>query len=264
MVDWADSRGVLHANVARKKFRLARHAPAPELAPFVEHYWVVEYDLRGQPPYQQRVLPHPSVNVTVTGGWSRVAGVIRGHFDETLCDAGRVFGARFRPGGFRPFLDAPVSAVTDRFIPLPEIFGPGALEAADAVLVAAGDSDAAVEMDRLLLLAAPRIDPVVDEVAAIVGLIAADPGLLRVGDLAARLGIGVRRLQRLFAEYVGAGPKWVIRLYRMHEAVQRVEAGGEVGWAALAAQLGFSDQPHFVRDFTNLVGVPPTRYGGDA
>ena len=36
-----------------------------------------------------------------------------------------------------------------------------------------------------------------------------------------------------------------------------IEAGGEVDWAGLAAELGFADQAHFINAFTALVGVPP-------
>lgn len=37
-------------------------------------------------------------------------------------------------------------------------------------------------------------------------------------------------------------------------------AGGRIDWAALAADLGYADQRHVVRDFTAMVGETPTRY----
>jgi AraC-like DNA-binding protein len=75
----------------------------------------------------------------------------------------------------------------------------------------------------------------------------------------------VRRLQRLFAEYVGAPPKYVLRRARLHEAAARADdaaSGAGVDWAALAADLGYSDQAHLTRDFTAAVGAPPGRYAG--
>ncbi|MFD1322814.1 DUF6597 domain-containing transcriptional factor [Micromonospora sonneratiae] len=268
-MDWPDDRGILWARTAREKFRYGRRAPAPELAPFVTHYWLVEYDLRGEPPYRQRVLPHPSVNLTVAGPRARIAGVIRGHFDEILRDAGWVLGVRFRPGGFRPFLGAPVVTIANRFLPLTEVLGAGAAVRQDAVPgpTAGPGASSGVDwdvltarMDALLLAARPAVDPMVAQMDALVDRIAADPGTVRVDDLARRTGIGARRLQRLFAEYVGASPKWVIRLYRLHEAAQRAASGEKVSWAALAVELGYSDQAHLVRDFTALVGVSPARY----
>jgi hypothetical protein len=39
--------GILNARAAREKFRFSEPRPAPALAPFVEHYWIVAWDLRG-------------------------------------------------------------------------------------------------------------------------------------------------------------------------------------------------------------------------
>jgi len=93
-----------------------------------------------------------------------------------------------------------------------------------------------------------------------VARIVADPGLTRADDLAREFGLGIRRLQRLFAEYVGVGPKWVIRRYRLHEAAAAAAGGAGPDWVGLAADLGYSDQAHLVRDFSAMVGVPPARY----
>ncbi|GAB2957053.1 helix-turn-helix domain-containing protein [Micromonospora polyrhachis] len=279
---WPDDRGFVHVRAARERLRYARWRPAPELAPFVAHYWIVEYDLRGESPYRQRILPHPSVNLVVTDGRARptaagptrswIAGVIRGHYDETLRDTGWVVGARFRPGGFRPFLGMPVATITDRFLPLTEVFAAG--EAAvrqltidlghtpgdDADDTGSGRQALLNQLDALLLAAGPVIDPTAAEVDGVVARIAVDPAIARVDELARQAGTTPRQLQRLFAEYVGASPKWVIRLYRLHEAADRAASGEKVSWAALAAELGYSDQAHLVRDFTAQVGAPPARY----
>jgi AraC-like DNA-binding protein len=249
--------GILHARAAEQKFRFSSAAPTPALAPFVEHFWFVEWDLRGQDPYEQHVLPYPSVNVTFKPGRCRVAGVPKGRFSEVLAGAGRVFGVRFRPAGFRPFAGGPVSAFTDRFVPVSEVFGQ---ELADGVLAADNDGALAL-MEAFLIQRAPtRPDPDAALADAIADRIATDPGVTRVADLAAEFGVGMRRLQRLFADYVGVGPKWVIRRYRLHEAAARAAEGGPVDWVGLAADLGFTDQAHLTHAFTAIVGVPPARY----
>ena len=94
----------------------------------------------------------------------------------------------------------------------------------------------------------------------IVERIIADRSLLRVDQVAAEFDIGVRRLQRLFADHVGVSPKWVIQRYRLFDAVEAAARGDEVNWADLAVQLGYSDQAHLVRSFTAAVGMPPDRY----
>jgi AraC-like DNA-binding protein len=157
-----------------------------------------------------------------------------------------------------------VSAITDRFMPIEEIFGPEARAVADAIIAAPVADDAIALMEDFLRSRMPdRPDPLIAEMAEIVDRIAADPALSRVDVLAADLGIGIRRLQRLFADYVGIGPKWVIRRYRMQGAADRAASGTDVDWAGLAVDLGYADQAHFTRDFSATIGTSPAQYAQD-
>jgi transcriptional regulator GlxA family with amidase domain len=64
-----------------------------------------------------------------------------------------------------------------------------------------------------------------DNVARIVGMVydvAEDRTILKVEDLVERYCMNKRTLQRLFAKYVGVGPKWVIQRYRLHEAAEQL------------------------------------------
>jgi transcriptional regulator GlxA family with amidase domain len=88
--------------------------------------------------------------------------------------------------------------------------------------------------------------------------------LLRVDQVAERHDLSRRALERLFARYVGVGPKWVLARYRMHDAVSALDAGYAGSLADLAATYGWFDQAHFGRDFTALVGVPPRDYRSTA
>jgi AraC-like DNA-binding protein len=254
--------GVLHAAAAATRFRLARYDPPADLAAFVDFFWVVRWDLRGEPPHEQAILPHPNVNLAFEVAGAAVFGVDRTIFTRRLTGAGKALGVRFRPGGFRPFYSAPIFTLNDHVVPAQGIFGQVAERAAEAVM-AAGSDEAMTEIAAGLLRgASPRPDPVIDQVAAAVTRITADPGLRRVAQLADACGIPERRLQRLFAEYVGVPPKWVMRRARLHEAALRAETGGAVDWAALAADLGYADQAHLTRDFTATLGVPPSQYTG--
>lgn len=52
----------------------------------------------------------------------------------------------------------------------------------------------------------------------------------------------------------------MIARYRIHEALERIHGNKTENWAALAADLGYSDQAHFIRDFKALVGSTPLAY----
>jgi AraC-like DNA-binding protein len=255
------ARAVLHNPVAGTAFWLHRFAPAPALAPFLDVYWAVRWDLRGQPPQEQRVLPHPVVHLVVGRGRPAIQGPVTGQYTHPLRERGRVIGAAFRPGGFHPYLRRPVAELTDRRYPIEQLLDwidPDALE--DAVSHAEDDAGMASALEAALIQRVPERDPVAEEVGGYVAMVAADPAITRVEALADRLNTSIRTLQRLFERYVGVGPKKVIRRYRLHEAAQRVAQGTDQNWAALATELGYSDQAHFTRDFTALVGTSPARY----
>lgn len=248
---WVDPYAGLDA------FTFTRYAPPPGLAAHVDHFWVVTWTGLAEP-YEQRIVSHPTVNMVITGDFHRVVGVIRGGFSYTMRDSGRVLGTRFRPGGFRTFLGAPVSTLTGRFTEIGEMFGTAGTALVEQVL-AEPDARAAVTLvETFLLDLGPGQDPLAEEAAALVDLAEDDPSMTRVDELAARSGRPMRSLQRLFRDYVGIGPKWVIRRFRLHEAADRIYQGLDL--ATLAAELGYADQAHLTRDFTAAVGMPPSAY----
>ncbi len=251
-------RGVLHWRPRLPTPGYGRFWPSPELAGFVEHFWTVSWDLDVSETHE--VLPHPSVQFVLEATGSHVVGVWRGRFTTRLEGRGRVLGTKFLPGGFRPFLGAPVSTLAGRKVDPREIFGDD-FPVLEARALADPDSAAALaKIDAFLRERCPAPDPQVELVRRITDRAAADREITRVEPLAAIFGLGTRGLQRLFADYVGASPKWVIQRYRLHEASERIARGEVADWAALALDLGYADQAHFIRDFRRLVGRTPAAY----
>lgn len=233
-----DSRGIVDPDRLRRRVSFRRHLPTAALRPYVEHYWLIDWDLAE--PFEQQVVPHPAVNAVFQRAdpgpeVAEIVGVGQKLFAIRLAGTGRVCGVQFRPGGFRPFWKR-------------------------SVAVCAGtDEDRCRALDAFLRARSPEPDPSAEKAMALVDLIRTDRSVLRVDDFAGRAGLPTRRLQRLFLEYVGVSPKWVIRRYRIQEAIERA-AGGRPDWASLAADLGFSDQAHLVREFTAVIGMAPAAY----
>jgi hypothetical protein len=108
----ASHRGILNPASGRAHFRLTRHEPAADLAPWVERHWVVRWDLRGREPYLQETLPHPCVNVVVEDRHGWVFGVGTERAGRLLEGRGEAVGTKFRPGAFAPFSPLPVAGLT--------------------------------------------------------------------------------------------------------------------------------------------------------
>jgi AraC-like DNA-binding protein len=153
-----------------------------------------------------------------------------------------------------------VATLTDRRVAVAEVFGPAGDRLVAELLAADGEARLVAVAEAFLLARPPAPDPNVPLVNRVVDQIMADRDVTRVADVTDRTGMGTRRLQRLFATYVGVPPKWVIRRARLHEAVERLDRGDDVDLAFLARELGYFDQAHFTRDFRSAVGRPPTAY----
>lgn len=230
--------------------RFQRHefvAPSADLAAYVSRYWMASWSY--DRPYRQLIRPSLSVHLSFRDGLAEVHGVTSRYVHRELVGEGHVLGVEFRAGCFRPFLGAAVRSITDRVVPADPIF-PG--------IPAAEPSVEAVE--ALLRDHRPEQDPNVGRVCEMLDVIAGDPAIKRIDLLAQRFGTTPRHLQRLFAEYVGIGPNWTIRRYRLEETTDRMASGATIDWPALAAELGYADQSHLVRDFSRLFGESPTRY----
>ena len=264
---------MLWPDAARRHFTLTRPAAHPDLSPWVERYWTVRWELPPGASYASTVLTHPTVHLTVESGAgprhgfampaALVHGVVSRTFTVELTGTGRVFGVKFRPGGFGAFTGRDVASLTDRVVPLADIVG----ESADDLLrdVCAADDDRATRlMDTFLLERRAAPDERYDELLRIIAGMLADRELVTVQAVTARFGIGARTLQRLFRRYVGVGPKWVLQRFRLHDAQLLLESGDAPDLATLAADLGWSDQAHFSRDFQSTVGTPPGRYASGA
>jgi AraC-like DNA-binding protein len=249
---------ILRPSEARQAIDVRRVSPSPVLEPYVAYHWYVGW--RADQPHQQQVVPQPLVHVVAESGRLLVHGVSREPFFRTLSGSGHALGAAFHPGGFRPFLRRGVGALCDVVVPAGELFDLDDRAVADRI-TATSDVPVMVEaLESYLLALSPEPDPAVDQVRDLVRLAEVDRGITRADQLAARGAMSLRSLQRLFSEYVGIGPKWVISRWRILDAAAAAHSGEPVDWAALAVDLGFSDQAHLTRAFTAVVGTPPVTY----
>ena len=252
-------RGVLH-RLPIGEFAHGRVAAPPDLADRVEHFWCVRWNLDGLPPQVQETLPHPNVHIVVEPGEAAAWGVHSGRWTRTLAGRSMAFGIKCRPGAFRALLGRSVASIADASIALDELFGSDAAALNEVLARDNDDAAAALLASNFLRAHLPPADERALLAGRIVDSVVDDRELHSADELAARFGMSLRALQRLFSDCVGIGPKWVIQRYRLHEALARVQAGQDVAWATLAQDLGYFDQAHFIADFRKLVGRSPADY----
>lgn len=254
------ARGVLRRPLPEGKFHHSRRAPADDLSFWIAHYWLIEWDLRGREPHTVETVPHPNIHLVMGDEGVTVSGVQTQRFVRQLEGRSQVFGVKFRPGGFRGFSDAPVVEIADRVIPASEIFDPAIETFAGVALSSAPEDERIAAANQFFRALNPQRNRSIEQADRLVRQILDDPEIKSVDDLVDRSGVGKRSLQRIFGEYVGVSPKWVIRRYRLHELVETLNSGAEPDWAQLALELGYFDQAHMINDCKLVIGRSPAQY----
>ncbi len=97
---------------------------------------------------------------------------------------------------------------------------------------------------------------------AVLGLAEQNPSL-RVAEVLEVTGLSAKRLTARFRAQVGLAPKAYLRVRRLQAALRQLDGAAErgtVNGAAVAADLGYFDQPHFVREFRSFTAATPTQY----
>lgn len=253
-----DPRGVLHP--ARLP-AFARLAPGPELQELVAWFWRVDWDLAAGRTLRQELLPFPLLNLVVQPRSVTLCGPATGSSHKDLSGRGWAVAALLRPAASSAF-DVRPALLLDREV---EFAAPGLLEAVRAakqLRKPAGDSPADCVQAFSAWLAGQLPKPSAAGLAAngMLDAVANDPQILRVSQLAAQLGLSVRSLQRLSERHLGIPPLAVIRRYRLQEAARQLRDQPRASVAAVAAQLGYSDQAHLAADFRRVVGSSPISY----
>ncbi|MFE4463102.1 DUF6597 domain-containing transcriptional factor [Nocardia tengchongensis] len=259
------AKGILRPRQQNAANNHARLPAGERVARYVEWYWAVRWDRRGEPPFLAEVLPYPCVNLTFERTHERtgvfVTGVWTTKYVRELAGAGETFGVKFRAGGFGAFTGLDVGALSDTSVPAAQIF-PAADALSEAVL-ATDDTLRRRELIEDFLVAAQGAEGdqrAYRQVLAIIEAMEHDRDLTRVDQVTERFDIPVRTLQRLFRRYVGAGPKWVLRRYRLQDGAHLLAEGRTSDLAALALELGYFDQAHFSNEFAKEIGMPPLEY----
>jgi AraC-like DNA-binding protein len=270
------TRGVLYPARLPTFHRL----PAPSA---VEHlvrwFWIPEWDLDPGRVSRQEIVSYPATNLVVESDLVGLAGPTTRASHRDLRGSGWSVGALLRPAAVPAFTHEP-TALRDRYVELdlPDLHRgvaaamtspAGRREHEGQPKHAEREGSADREARRVAAVTvfagwlAERV-PEVDDEALLANTLAdtveSDPGVVRLEDLAARLAVSVRTVQRLARRYVGIPPAAMIRRRRLQEAAERVRTDPEVDLSAVAADLGYADHAHLTNDFRTVLGFTPSAY----
>jgi len=253
-------------------------APMPALRPFVKLLWASEESLprRSGCPVRELVLPTGAMHLVVRlsdhplrlyehlddpvgdiVGHAVVGGARAAAYVRDVSSPARAVGAQLLPGAAHLLFGARADELAGRHTPLEDLWGRSTGEARER-LIAAGPAGRQLDVFESLLAARlPRVHGLHPAVAHALERFSTTHEVRRVVK---ESGYSHRRFIEIFRAAVGLGPKLYCRVLRFQGALDLVASRPEVALVDVALEAGYSDQPHFQREFRELAGVSPARY----
>lgn len=251
--------------------RLVR-VPSPALRPFVKQLWVSEDTVAVAE--REHVLPTGGMHVVFrlsdhplrlfdapddttgrTVGLAVVGGARAAFYIRDVSHPLHSVGAELRPGAAEALLGAPADELAEAHTSLADLWGRSADEARARLLDTNGPGRR-LDLFEALLVARLRPGPALSPaVGHALSRFTADADVRHV---VAETGYSHRRFIALFRGAVGLTPKRYCRILRFQRTLGQMTAATPPADLALAA--GYSDQPHFNREFREFVGMSPGTY----
>lgn len=252
------------------------YRPGPGVAQYVDFYGYWER-LTGEP-HRSRALPRGAATVIIDIGGrpeidfyagdgrtrldvppSFIAGAGTASYVTRIDAAQTVLTVHFKPAGAAAFLGAALGELENACVGLADVWGPPAALLRDRLLEAASAADRVTLVESFLLSRRRLPDPRPSaEIMMVLRAVETQPSL-RISQLRAALDWSPRRLTARFRDEVGLAPKAYQRVRRLQGALRGLDHPARRG-ADIAAELGYFDQAHFVREFREFTGMTPTQY----
>jgi AraC-like DNA-binding protein len=255
-------------------------APIPELTPIVDCIWTLESEPGDAGGHVEPVLPDgcPELVMHFGDGFERVFPNGTSERQSDILFAGQLtsplalrptgvvatLGVRFRPGSAAAILRLPQQPLhgTTFGVDILDTRLSGELAAIRDGARSLGDAVDRIQGYLCTRLDSKWLDP---RVLAAVGMIRRHHGQVGMDNVARRVEMTRRHLERQFDRTVGISPKRLARIVRFQRALRMLHARPERpglprpagSGATTAIECGYADQPHFIRDFTELAGCPP-------
>lgn len=238
-----------------RKTTFRRYQPSDQLEDIIELYWSVSWHLEEGEIIEQKILPNPHINIVHYSDGTYVEGVVKSCFSYRLEGTGEILGIKFKIGGFNSIHSMNASKLTNEKIPINQLLNDRWHE-----LDKFSTLQDKINWIEKQLMTHGRLHKNAFLADEIINKIKSDGEIINVDQICELFDIRMRSLQRLFSEFVGVNPKWVIRMFRLQELKVRVEENQLIDWSSLAYDLGYNDQAHMINDFKSIVGTTPKKY----
>ena len=252
--------------------------PVAELQPFVKCFWTLEDD-GSSTPERQRVLPDGCMELIFHYGDHYrqyfedgsnviqpkcfVFGQISSYIEIEPTGRTGIVAARFLPEGLVPFIEIVIAELENRAVDLYDLFGDEG-KMLEVKVCSAADNPSRIKMIEEFLLSKLASPKTIDNITkACVQAIFQSQGQIGVVELADKMNINRRNMERRFISAVGLSPKQLSRVARLQATLKMLDQKQYSSLTSLAYESGYYDQAHFIKDFKEFTGLSPKSFFSD-
>ena len=251
------------------------YTPTSELQPFIKCFWSLE-DERQDEPVKQRVLPDGCMEMifhyedlyqqyfedgsSIIQPKSFVFGQITKYIEIAPTGISGILSARFLPDGISPFLNIPLTSFENKAVPITEIFGEDGKNLEEHV-INASDNYERIKLIETFLLSKLTEQKTIDVITkSCIDLIFLSQGQIGSAELADKMKINRRNMERKFISAIGISPKQLARVARLQATLKMLEQKNVASLTEIAYENGYYDQAHFIKDFREFTGMSPKSF----
>jgi AraC-like DNA-binding protein len=192
----------------------------------------------------------------ITDGWATgyAYGTVTKNWNLEVRGGSTYFGVRFKPGYLPRNIDISLPELVDNRISLRDIKGGGQL--VDSIAEAGGFTEMIGTVQKF-------IDGSFwpgDLLQMLIANIERYNGNVRVSALEEETHYTARYLNKVFRQQLGLPPKVFANIIRFQTMLRKINSDHGFASADLAAEFGYFDQSHLIKEFKEFAALTPREY----
>lgn len=250
--------------------------PSGVLSQFIRHYWVLEADA-SEGEVCERIIPTGNIELMfhygdpfVVNKHSKeeraqprtfISGISSNYADIYTHGTCGLITVTFLPYGACNFFRFPLNQIENNIVDLDDIYKEPVrlIEEQISATTTISERIAIVE-DFLLRQFTPVYNRELSIIQKGISLVNESRGQITAKDLADKLALSPKSLERKFAALLGKTPKQFLRIVRFQEVIRRFSQKDYSPLTDYAYTNGYFDQAHFIKDFKALSGYTPREF----
>jgi AraC-like DNA-binding protein len=252
------------------------YKPAVTLQPFVESYWMGNFNLSESDDFSQLVVPNGCIELIIhltdfhcalnkkgepyhKSPPFTLIGIYNDPYVVKFSKLVRVFGIRFYPDGFRNIFGIPPGEFLSTYEDGIDVVGRNMYELCTFIRETQVLEKKLEKANDFLIRQLNKNYREYDISHLAMRLIRQHGGLIDFKELTDKLPISLRQVQREFKNQYKLKISDYIRISRLN-AINKYMLNPPSRLTELAYEFNFTDQSHFIREFKHYTGVTPKKF----